>query len=223
MATIPTRKAEQLAFFESHWPVWTNSPASLGLSAPAVAAFKTLTQTARASFDAAETARNAAKSATLTQDSDLDEAFNSCSDLIRIIRAYAESQANPNTVYAAADIPAPATPQPTLPPGTCKTYSATILDGGSLQINWKCTNPPGTSGVVYEVRRRIAMGEYVFIGAVGTKKFIDNTLPAGSSTVTYQVTGTRGNQRGVSSSFNVTFGVGGGFATVTVSNVKLAA
>ena len=193
----------------------------MGLSAPAVAAFKTLTQTARASFDAAEAARNAARSATLTQDSDLDGAYDSCSDLIRIIRAYAESQANPNTVYAAADIPGPATPQPALPPGTCNTYSATILDGGSLQVNWKCTNPPGTNGVVYEVRRRLGLGEYTFIGAVGTKKFIDNTLPAGSSNVSYQVTGTRGNLRGISTSFNVTFGVGGG--GLTIASMKMAA
>ena len=95
------------------------------------------------------------------------------------------------------------------------------MDGGALQINWKCTNPPGTNGVVYEVRRRLGLGEYTFIGAVGTKKFIDNTLPIGSSNVSYQVTGTRGNLRGVSSSFNVTFGVGGG--GLTIASVKMAA
>lgn len=221
MSTIPKKKSEQLGFFESHWPVWNVTPADIGLTSTQVQAFKTLTQTARASFDAAETARNAAKAATLQQDSDLNLAYTSCSDLIRVIRGFAEQQANPDAVYSAANIPAPQPPLPAPAPGTPANFTVALLQNGAVELSWKCANPEGTQGTIYEVRRKTGSGAFTFIGAIGVKKFVDDTLVAGSTNVVYQITAVRSTVRGNPAQFNVNFGIGGdGFM---VASVKLAA
>lgn len=221
MSTIPQKKSEQLAFFESHWPVWNVTPADVGLTSLQVQAFKTLTQTARASFDAAQTARNAAKAATLTQDADLNLAYTSCSDLIRVIRSFAEQQPNPDSVYAAANIPAPAAPAPVGPPGTPTDFTVALQQNGAVTLGWKCVNPQGAMGTIYEVRRKTGSGAFQFVGAIGIKKFTDDTLTAGSTNVVYQITAVRSTVRGNPAQFNVNFGIGGdGFAVATV---KLAA
>ena len=226
MSTIPKKKSEQLAFFEAHWPVWQTSPTALGLTAGQVTAFKALVTSARTAFDAAEASRNAAKSATLTQDANLVFAFNSCSDLIRVIKGYAEQQANPAAVYAAAQIPAPSAGSPVGPPGTPTNFTVTLQQNGAVTLGWKCVNPVNANGTIYEVRRKTGTGSFEFIGAIGMKKFTDDTLPSGSEHVIYQITGVRSTQRGEPAQFNVNFGIGGdGFAVASVGGVgvKLAA
>ena len=57
---------------------------------------------------------------------------------------------------------------------------------------------------------------YSYIGAVGLRKFTDQTIPLGTSSVQYIVTGQRGTETGLSSSpFTVHFGVGGSGLTIT--------
>lgn len=227
MSTIPNKKAEQLAFFEAHFPVWLAAPTTIGLTAAQASAWKTQVQSARAAFDAAQAARNAARSATGNQDSALSAAYTGCADLIRVIRAYAEQQPNPQTVYDAAQIPAPSSGSPVGPPGTPFDFTVSLAQNGAVTLGWKCVNPEGAVGTIYEVRRKTGTGTFQFIGAIGIRKFTDDTLPAGSTNVVYQITGVRSTQRGEPGQFNVNFGIGGdGFAVATVTStpaVKLAA
>lgn len=46
-------------------------------------------------------------------------------------------------------------------------------------------------------------------GAAGSRKFLDGTLPAGASPVTYQVTAVRSTAAGNPAQFVVNFGTGG--------------
>ena len=53
---------------------------------------------------------------------------------------------------------------------------------GALIMKWKCANPAGSSGTVYQVFRRIGgTGEFTYLGGCGTKEFIDATIPAGAT------------------------------------------
>lgn len=123
-------------------------------------------------------------------------------------------------VYALAEIPAPATPGPVPAPGQPTGFAAALGADGTVTITWKCANPPGSTGTIYQVWRRIgAAGEFSYAGGTGAKKFVDATIPAGSTGVTYQIQAVRSTAVGPWAQFNVNFGVGTG-GTVTASVVE---
>jgi predicted secreted protein len=94
---------------------------------------------------------------------------------------------------------------------TGKSYEFTVHleENGTLTFKWKCNNPVGCTGVQYQVWRKIGMGEFEYIGGCGSKLFIDNTVPAGSANITYQMQATRSTAVGPWAQFNVNFGVNG--------------
>jgi len=133
-------------------------------------------------------------------------------DMIQTIKTYAQTTNNPN-VYVLAQIPPPAQGGTTPPPGTPFDFTVGLLQDGSLQLKWKCSNPSGTVGTIYEVKRQIGGGAFEFVGATGVKTFTDDTL-TGASPVTYQITAVLSTARGNPAQFVVNFGVGGGGLTV---------
>jgi hypothetical protein len=224
MAIVPNTNIGKLTFYEAHIPRWTLTPAAIGLTAAECSALSALITGARKAYNDQQVAIEAARSATLNMNNAIRAMHNLGSADIAKIKAYAEATNNPG-VYPAADIPAPAAPSPIGPPGTPYEFVVGLLQDGSVELKWKCNNPAGATGTVYEVRRRIGnTGGFVFIGAQGGKKFTDDTIPSGSSGVTYEITAVRSTKRGAAAQFNVNFGVGGdGLMTATVSPVKLAA
>ena len=85
----------------------------------------------------------------------------------------------------------------------------------------QCRAP--STGTIYEIRRRgnTAGSNFVFVGASGTKTFLDETVPAGaagSGGVTYQITAVRSTNRGNPAQFIVNFGIGNG-GGLTVASV----
>jgi hypothetical protein len=104
-------------------------------------------------------------------------------------------------------------------------FTATLDPTGVLNLAWKCANPPGASGTIYQVSRQVgAAGTMQIIGAAGDKKFIDATLPIGSTQVTYRIMALRSTVAGTPNEFTVKFGVTGGEMTASVvAAPKLAA
>ena len=100
---------------------------------------------------------------------------------------------------------------------------------GTLELKWKCANPAGTQGTMYEVLRKVGTAaSFSFVGGSGVKSFTDDTLPIGVSPVRYQITAVRSTSRGKPAQFIVNFGTGGSTALTveTVSgneDMKLAA
>lgn len=86
-------------------------------------------------------------------------------------------------------------------------------------------NPSGASGTVYEVQRRIGSGAFSFLELAGERAFEDATIPAGSSSIVYQVTAVRGKTRGQAALFLVNFGVAGAVTATAVADgeIRLAA
>ena len=134
------------------------------------------------------------------------------SNLIRTIRAYAETSQDPG-VYALAQIPAPAEPGPVGPPGQPYELTIGLAATGAVSLGWKCDNPSGSQGTVYEIQRRIGTSSFQFLEVAGERSFEDSTIPAGSSGIVYQITAVRGKTRGAPAQFLVNFGAQGMTAT----------
>ena len=124
-----------------------------------------------------------------------------------------------------AEIPAPAIPGPKPAPGTPTGFTATIGADGALTLKWKCANPRGTSGTIYQVWRRSSpSAEFQYVGGSGSKTFVDPTIPAGSTAVTYQIQAVRSTAVGEPAQFIVNFGTDEGEAFASVASApKLAA
>lgn len=221
MPIVPTKVQDFLDFAEQHGTLWNDVYAQIGISTGQASAYKAATITARSVYNDALAADAAKKVAVNLSQNTVRDLREQTADLIALIKGHADNAADPTVVYNAAQLPTPQPPQPAPPPGTPTDFTVALVPEGWLNLGWKCANPPGVAGTIYEVRRRIGSGEFEFIGAIGVRKLTDNTLPAGSSSVTYQVTAIRGTTRGITGQFLVNFGVGGG--GFTVSNVKLAA
>jgi hypothetical protein len=210
MSIVPNTDIGKLTFYEAHIAGWTSNATQIGLVAADCTALSGLITSARKAYDNQQTALQAARAATMNMHNAVLAMHALGSADIAKIKAYADTTHNPN-VYPLASIPAPASPSPVGPPGTPTDFSVSLTQDGAVVLKWKCANPAGASGTVYEVRRRIeSEGTFAYLGSVGSKTFTDDTLPAGSSGVTYQITAIRSTKRGDPAQFNVNFGVGGG-------------
>lgn len=230
MSILPAKTQDLIDFCSAHSKVWAAAPTSMGLTAAQVSAFSAKLGNANTSLADQQSAADAARAATTAAHTNVSGLRKSAADLLKLIKAYAETQTNPNTVYAAAQIPPPGQGSPTPPPGKPTDLVVTLLEDGSLGLAWKCPNPAGTQGTIYEVLRKVGggTGNFAYVGSTGVRKFTDDTLASGSPSVTYQITAVRSTQRGIPAQFTVNFGVGGGGLTVesvteTPSGMKMAA
>lgn len=236
MAVLPETTIEQIQFCETHYPVWEVAPTTIGLTAGQVAALKTKTISARDSYNNAQAARDASKAATTTLNTQAGLMREDVRELISLIKSYADSQAVPGTVYAAAQIPEPLPPSPLPAPGVATNFVVTLLASGAVSLSWDASNAAASSGAFYNVYRKLpgATGFTPIGGAPGTTSasrrmsFTDFAIPtsAAGAGVQYVIQGQRGTLMGTSSeAITVQFGTDGGsftFAGAT-TNMKIAA
>jgi len=212
MSIVPSSRSQAITWFTNRLAAWTADPTAIGLTADQVASLASLTSTASGSLQSAEQIRSQSKSATQTFHNDADAMRALGTSLVATIKAYAETTGDPS-VYATAEIPEPAAPAPTPPPGQPYEFVTQILASGALRVRFRCDNPGaqgGTAGGVnYEVLRQDDQtGAFSFVLVAGEREFVDETLQSGTSTATYRVTAFRSTQRGDAAEFNVRFGVG---------------
>jgi hypothetical protein len=220
MSLIPPTIDGKIQFFQSKNSPWTTNSAAIGTSAAAVSALNTKVSTAQTKLAAAIAAREAAKTATTDLKLAVRDMQNAGSDIIKQIRAKAATDGD--NVYVLAQIPPPALPSPVPPPGTPTDFIVTLNPDGSLKLKWKCANPPASIGTVYQISRRTgaAGGDFVPIGISGSRTFPDATVPAGVSSVTYQIVAVRSTAVGVAAQFTVNFGIAPETGAMTASIVE---
>ncbi|MCL4222707.1 MAG: hypothetical protein KJZ65_15215 [Phycisphaerales bacterium] len=189
MGTVPVKINDKIAFFETHLPVWGANTAAIGLTAAQVTSLATLTAAARSAFTAAITARNAARAATSAQNDAVALMGEFGGDLVKTIRAFAETTNNPN-VYNIAVIPPPAPPAPLGPPATPTNLTTTLNNAGQVQLSWGGTRAGGTS---YLIERSVASsaGPWTLVGISEERKFTDQNVPSAVPSVSYRVSATR--------------------------------
>ncbi len=208
MSVLPRDKAQQIEFCESHEAPWSANSAAIGTSAAAITDLTTKTAAARSAYDAQIAAQQAAKAATLTANQAIATMSQATRDILKQIKAKAAIDGD--GVYALAEIPSPATPSPVAPPGTPYAFTVELQQGGTLVLKWKCDNPIGAVGTIYQVyRKALTESNFAFVGASGSRKFIDATVPAGLTGVVYQIIAVRSTSEEAPGLFTVNFGVGG--------------
>ena len=221
MSVLPSGKVAKVEFCEQHNDTWNTNATNIGTTTTAVGNLETLTAAARDAFNAQKLAQDNAKSATNTFNMAVEAMTTAAADIIKAIKTKAATAGN--SVYSLANIPAPALPGPMGELGTPREFTVELQVDGSLKLKWKNTNPANATGVVYQLWRRCsAEGEFAYIGGCGTKEYMDSTIPAGSSQVTYQIQAVRSTSVGPWAQFNVNFGTGGTTVTQTTP-AKIAA
>lgn len=213
MSVVPRTDLGKVQFYETHLNPWTTNRVALGLSTTDVGDLGAATASARELFNQQKAAQDAAKAATLAFNNSVRSLGALGSGILSKIKATADNSADPASVYVLAEIPPPAAPSPVPAPGTPTGFRVELLQSGALVLSWKCKNPPGSVGVIYEVRRRdSATGAFNYVGAVGTRAFTDDTIPAAAAAaggVTYRITAVRSTKRGNPAQFGVIFGTSG--------------
>jgi hypothetical protein len=210
MAIVPPKPVDLIQFYEDRvapTKPWAAHTVDIGLVAGDVTSLNTKAQAARAAYNQQQATKNAARAATLALREAIAALAFGGSEALKKIKA--KGMTDPNA-FVLAEIPAPATPSPVGPPGTPSDLKVELLPNGALQLAWKCANPAGAGGTIYHVYRKIGAGGFVFLNTVGPKKFMDATVPAGTTQVIYQITAVRSTAKGVDAQFIVNFGVGGG-------------
>lgn len=212
MSILPSKTSELLTFCNAHVDIFSTNAVAIGLNSARALAFKNASVQAQLDFDAATKAGNLKKAAVSTSQESVKALRKVAADTIAIIKAFADVAAVPSVVYNLANLPMPAMPGPIPAPGTPTDFVASIDQSGAVKLIWKCPNPSGIGGTIYEVRRRTGANTnpFNFVGFNGKREFVDAELPAGSTGVTYKVIATRSTLRGPPAEFNVNFGVSGG-------------
>jgi hypothetical protein len=242
MSVYPKNNVEQIEFCEQHLPIWQSAPTTIGLTAAQCTAFENVTKSAREAYDTALAKRDAAKAATTGSNASINAMRLVATDLIRQIKAFAALKPTPTdraAVYAAAQIPEPASPSPQPAPGIASDISVSLESSGAVTLTWSATDAAASSGAFYNVFRKLP-GQMSFSqigGAPGTTaqsrrmSFTDFTVPtsAAANGAQYIIQGRRGALVGESSeAITVQFGVdagGGGAFTINgaTAPMKIAA
>ena len=222
MGLLPKNQQGKINLFQSKIDPWTTNAVAIGTTTTAVGALDTLVTAAQTAIANRESAQAAAKTASAVADQAIEAMTRAGMNIVSAIRTKALTSGP--SVYNLAEIPAPATPSWPGDPGTPYKFAAQLNALGGLDISWKCTNPAG--GTMYAIWRKIGDAPAVQIGGCGGKKFVDSTLPAGTSLATYQIQAQRTTGAGAWATFVVNIGVGTSGATTTSvspSAVKIAA
>lgn len=207
MPVVPSKCVAKIEFYQSHVAQWASNAESIGTTPGAVSALATLTEAARDAFKEQQEIQNAAKAATLKLQTAVDAMGTAGASIMKQIRAKGGEAGN--GVYSLASIPAPARPSPIGAPGKPSDFKIKLHQDGSLLLKWKCPNPAGAVGTIYQLYRRIGNSsdeKFAYLGNSGQRKFVDTTLPAGAAQVTYQIQAVRSTRSGPFAQFNVNFG-----------------
>lgn len=236
MSVLPDGIIDTIEFCEIHAPVWAANIAGLGITAAQSAALTAATDEARIAYDNAQKARDASKAATTQMRSEASQMRTVAAAVLRSIKTYAEAQADPNGVYALAQIPPPSGPTPLPLPGKPTNIVVTLLATGAVQLTWDSENAAASSGVFFNVFRKLP-GQTNFSPIGGTSgststsrrmSFVDGTVPtaAAASGVQYVMQGSRGTSVGLmSDAITVQFGTDtpGGLNVTGAVGEKVAA
>ena len=227
MRTVPNEQAAKIAWFRARLAAWNANLALLGLTAPELATLTSQVEAAEDGLAERTEADNVAKAKTAILNAAVESLATNGGRLVNKIRANAELAADPTAVYAAAQVPAPATPTTIGAPGLPTGMTATLNPDGSLKLGWECSNPAGSQGVLYHVYRQLnATGDFTFIGGSGKREFTDASVPSALAMIVYKIQAVRTTAIGLAAEFIVRFGTtesGAMTATVSESSPKLAA
>jgi hypothetical protein len=203
---VPDTQQGAIDFFSSRTPTWAANQAAIGISAAQVVDIDAKVTAAQTKLAAAQAARNAAKTATL----DLADAMNDMrgfgGDLIKTIRAFAETT-DDDTVYVLSDIPPVSPPTPAGPPDQPTVLAADILLPFGIGLTWKGSV---SQSAYFSVWRKVDSDiSFSLIGTTKSRDFEDRSLPAQTASVDYYIAAIRDTFTVNSASLSIQIGSDG--------------
>jgi hypothetical protein len=200
------------------------APTTYGISAPLALEYKNLNDDYAAKFMLAAAPETRTRVSITNRNDSADLLKAKARQLAKLIDGTATVT---NGQREALGLSVRATPTPMGAPGTAYDFKVQLKGDGSIETKWKCNNPRGSQGTVYQIFRRLgAVGTFEYLGGVGDKKYHDTTIPAGTATLTYKIQAVRSTAAGDWAELCVGFGSGAGEAQVTVTETtepKIAA
>jgi len=211
---LPSSREQMIAWFSDRVADWAANAAAIGLNPAQAAEIAMRIAAAQNDLQTATDTRIASRNATVNFHDSADSLREYGADLVKVIKAFAEST-DDQGVYSLASVPPPAPPSPAGPPPAPTGLTAKLLPGGGLRLSWKGTTSQGAFFGVY----RKAEGEtaFTFLDAPADKTFDDTTIPAEANTVTYYIQARRDDFRVDSGHLAITFGAGGQATTMTLA------
>lgn len=210
MSTIPQSYPAAIDWCTNHLADWPADPTTIGLDAARVLELAGRTQAASQALADAQQLDNQKKAAFEAYHAAAKSMRDYASQSVGIIRGFAKGSDNPEAVYTAALIPAPADPAPAAEPGVPFNFKTRLLQSGALELAFDCDNQ-GEGGVTYAVSRRDNTGQgasFQFVMNALERKFVDATIPQGTPSVTYSIVGTRSTGLGEPAQTTINFGSG---------------
>lgn len=205
MPTVPRTIDNQIQFFQTHLPQWQAHAEAIGLSESGVAELAAATDAAREAKARQSRLHNAARAATADLKDALERMMTLGSSAVQTIRA--KAMVAGDQVYVLAQISRRGRKSKLGEPGAPYSFQTRVNSVGWVGLKWKCKNPPGAVGTVYQVFRQLDhTGAYEFIGASGEKKFVDDTVPPGTREIMYRVQAVRSTAKGMIGSCTVCLG-----------------
>ncbi len=199
----------------------TATPTAFGLTAPLAAEYAALNDAYAAAWLAATDPEQRTKGKVREKNSAKVALRRKASELAKLIDGTASvtDAQRDNLGLSVRNVPGPVGN-----PATPTSCVAEFTGDGSVRLKWKCENPRGCIGVMYQVWRKAGAGEFEFLGGVGEKKFVDNTIPPGASPITYKVQAVRSTSASDWATFVISFGAAsGGMLVSDTTPVKIAA
>ncbi len=214
---LPSSNKDSLVWLEGIIATWNANYAAIGLTSAQTINLSLNVANTRAAFTTVSDIRTESKAKTLDANAKAKALHAEASAMISTIKGFARASNDPAAVYLASGISPADPPSPVAPPGTPVIDNAVLIANGAVKINFSGTGPVGT---VWQVNRKLTgETEYAFIGTADptTKSYIDNTIPVGTDSAMYTVTGQRGAEIGLPSltatvQFGSVQGVGDGAA-----------
>ena len=199
MRTVPKSRDGFFTWADAHVEAFAQHAAAIGLSQDEVAQYVEALSEARAADLAQRQAMLAAQAATLAAKIAEARSRVLAAHALATIRLTAVKN-DDRSVYTLAMIAPLKQATPLAPPGQPYRIEAALLPQGGLSISWEAENPAGSRNVIYNVLRKLS-NEYQFqlMATVGMKKYVDMSLPMGTTQFTYAIQGQRGCVRGATS------------------------
>ena len=205
MRVVPRTVGGKVQFYRTHVPKWAQDPQAIGSTPQEIAAMEAKLAAAVDSVKRQKLAVATARAATMAMHEAVEELANAGAAVIGRVRSTARMEGK--SVYTAALISPPKKGSRLGPPGQPSEFKFAIDQLGTLTLKWKCRNPRGAQGTMYEVYRRLgSSGPHEFLATTGKKRFVDQTLPQGVSVALYKIVAVRSTRRGASAEQYIQFG-----------------
>ena len=195
-STVPRTHAEMTLFAQIHMDVFTLDGPAIGLTPELSTEFAGRGAAIQAAPRKQEAAKQAYRDATVEVNGAAESFVRVSSASIKAISGYAQTQPDPDVIYAKARLSPPRGGTPSAPPAQPLNAVATLQPGGSVRVDWKGS----TAGITFVLQRQVLPVEGASAGwqdlpYMGTRPFTDGALPAGVREVQYRVMAVRGGRK----------------------------